>query len=153
MRRHKVKKKKHRYGVGTCNSVCMCSRNRITVSIKFFVICWLCVGFQPPCWKNEQRYFKNFGSIFGPNIGLFGKSHQSVSHNLKRFQRYDQKTSFGPMDPDRTSKLQFLVGPPKVNSNLGRISHCFRHIASFPLKNAHFPTDRQTDMPCHRADR
>jgi len=27
-----------------------------------------------------------------------------------------------------------------INSNLGRISHRFRHMASFPLKNAHFST-------------
>jgi len=27
-----------------------------------------------------------------------------------------------------------------INSNLGFISHRFRHMASFPLKNAHFPT-------------
>jgi len=25
-----------------------------------------------------------------------------------------------------------------INSNLGRISHCFRDMASFPLKNAYF---------------
>jgi len=27
-----------------------------------------------------------------------------------------------------------------TNSNIGRISHRFQDMASFPLKNAHFPT-------------
>jgi len=33
-----------------------------------------------------------------------------------------------------------------INSTLGRISHCFRDMASFPLKSAHFSTPRPFNL-------
>jgi len=84
--------------------------------MEFFIICRLCVGFQPPYWKNEQRYFKNFCSTFkAKHIQEVTKAFPTIPSN---FRDLIEKRPWVQWTQDRASKLQFLAGPLKVNDAL-----------------------------------
>jgi len=84
--------------------------------MEFFVICRLCVGFQPPYWKNKQKYFfKNLCSILGRTYsGKVTKAFLIIPSGF-RDRPMIKKRPWVQWTQDRTGKLQFLVGPPKVN--------------------------------------
>jgi len=68
--------------------------NQITLNMELVVILGLRVGFQLPYWKNEQRYFKNFYSIFRPNISRKSLKHFSFSQ-FQEVSEHDSKNRSG----------------------------------------------------------